>query len=144
MLTRLMGMRDYTRAELVLAVQRVPFDSRASHNFGRGLNVADVERVIMEHRKLRAMIDRVVTEFQMRKLCEEFATEIEPDHFGVCGYDADDRPLWRYAKPGHRPKEREWGSDFGAELDQHGPTALLPEHKRTDDGAGPSPFGRVE
>lgn len=140
LLGRLLAMRDYTRAELILAMQRVPFDGRASHNFGRGLNVADVERVIMEHRKLRAMLDRTLTAFQMRRLCDEFPTEVHPDHFGICGYDHDDRPLYVYAKPGQRPKDKQW-HDLGAEFDALGERPQLEAPKvRQDNGGGPSPF----
>ena len=140
----LMAMRDYTRAELLLAMQRVPFDSRASHNYGRGFNAADVERVVAEHRKLRAMLTRTLTDFQRRKLCDEFPTEIHPDHFGVCGYDADDRPLYVYAKPGQRPGDKRW-HDLGAEFDALGPTnrtGALPQ--RTDGGGEVHPFGRID
>lgn len=144
LIANLLALRDYTRAELLLAMQRVPFDERASHIYGRGLNVADVERVVKEHRKLRTMLTRQLTDFQLRRLCDEFPTELHPDHFGICGYDADDRPLYVYAKPGQRPKERAWGSDFGAAADALGTKPEPARLPRNDGGGGPSPFGRVE
>lgn len=143
-LTRLMAMQDYTRAELLLAMRKVPMDSRASHNYGRGFNPADVHRVIAESRKLRQIVGtgearpRKLTEFQMYKACDEHE-ELNPQDFGTCGFDVDDRPFYVYCKPGHRPDEKEWGSGFGAE---NGATALLPD--RTDEGGGPSPFRTVD
>lgn len=100
MLARLIAMRDYTRAELLQAMQAVPFDTRASHNYGRGLNAADVERVVAEGRRLRKMLDRMLTQRQMFDLCAEFPNEVAPSDFGICGYDGMDNPFFRYLRKG--------------------------------------------
>lgn len=122
MLARLVAMRGYSRAELALAASKVPYDTRASHNYGRGLNAADVERVVAESRKLRAMLDRMLTERQMFDVCAEFPEDLDPSQFGICGYDSMDRPFYRYAKSG-TPQV-------------HNPTPQLPEMStvRTDPG----------
>jgi hypothetical protein len=108
MLARLVRMRGYSRAELLLAAQTVPFDPRSGTNYGRGLNAADLERVIDESRTIRAMLDRMLTERQMFDICGKYPQDLRPDMFGICGYDATDRPFYRYARSGgpqvHAPR----------------------------------------
>jgi hypothetical protein len=87
----------YTRAELILAMQEVPFDREASHNYGRGLNPADVHRVIERRRRLHAALTRPVSSERRDEVIMAFPSEVDPDAWHKCGFDDRNRPLWRYA-----------------------------------------------
>lgn len=96
-ITRLLKTRDYTRAELLLAMKRLPFDPEASHNYGRGFNPADVERIVEEHRKIRARLQQPLSSQQRDEMIAEYPDQIDPDAFHCCGFNEYDEPLWRYA-----------------------------------------------
>lgn len=84
-ITRLLSTYRYTRAELYHAMTEVPRYPKASHRFGRGLNLADVEDVIAEHRRLRAAAQRgVVSESEMRRLLEADPS-VSAEDFGAGG-----------------------------------------------------------
>lgn len=89
--------RDYSRAELLLVMKELPFDPDASHNYGRGFNPADVQRIVDEHRALRARLGQALTSEQRDELIASFPDEIDPDAFHCCGFNSFDEPLWRYA-----------------------------------------------
>lgn len=96
-IVRLLKTRDYSRAELLLAMKRLPFDPEASHNYGRGFNPADVERIIEESRKTRARLQQPLSSEQRDEMIAEHPGEIDPDAFHCCGFNEYDEPLWRYA-----------------------------------------------
>ena len=95
--TRLLKTRDYSRAELLLAMKRLPFDPDASHNYGRGFNPADVERIVEEHRKTQARLQHPLSSRQRDEIIAEHPKEIDPDDFECAGFDEYDNPLWLYA-----------------------------------------------
>ena len=113
--TRLLKTRDYSRAELLLAMKRLPFDPDASHNYGRGFNPADVERIVEESRKTRARLQQPLSSEQRDEMIAEHPKEIDPDAFHCCGFNEYDEPLWRYApNVDSEPKEPE--PDLGESL----------------------------
>jgi hypothetical protein len=104
--TRLLKTRDYSRAELLLAMKRLPFDSDASHNYGRGFNPADVDRIVEEHRTLRAKLSQPLSSDDRDELIAEHPEKIDPDAFHCCGFNSYDEPQWMYAPDaGAEPKE---------------------------------------
>jgi len=108
--TRLLKTRDYSRAELLLAMKRLPFDPDASHNYGRGFNPADVERIVEENRTTRARLQQPLSSEQRDEMIAEHPKEIDPDAFHCCGFNSYDEPLWRYAPSVEsQPKEPEPG-----------------------------------
>lgn len=97
----LVGSRGYTRPELLLAMQRLPFVNA----YGGGLRLDAIESLIGESRKVRGIIGdprdgrpRLLTERQMYDLCNEHPEHFRPEDFGICDYDVNDRPFFRYAK----------------------------------------------
>jgi len=96
-ISRLLKTRDYSRGELLLAMKELPFDPDASHNFGRGFNPADVERIVKEHRKTRARLTQPLSSDQRDEMIAEHPDEIDPDAFHCCGFNSYNEPLWRYA-----------------------------------------------
>lgn len=124
--------RDYSRAELLLVMKELPFDPDASHNYGRGFNPADVQRIVDEHRQLRAKLDQALTSKQRDELIAEFPGEIDPDAFHCCGFDNYDNPLWRYA-----PHVDTDPKDPTPELGDGTPGA---ERQRDDGGSEPVPI----
>jgi len=96
-LARLLSTREYSKAELALVMKELPFDPEASHNYNQGLNPADVERIISEHRTLRARLTQRITSEQRDDLIAEAPGEIDPDDFECAGFDEHDNPLWLYA-----------------------------------------------
>ena len=104
--TRLLKTRDYSRAELLLAMKRLPFDPDASHNYGRGFNPADVERIVEEHRVLRAKLSQPLSSGDRDELIAEHPEKIDPDAFHRCGFNSHDEPQWMYAPDAEaEPKE---------------------------------------
>ncbi|WVM01038.1 hypothetical protein [Salinibacter phage 6_8] len=95
MIYRLLRTREYSRAELLLVMKELPFDPDASHNYGKGLNPADIERIVEENRQTRRRLTRPMDS----ETRDEFITEhgADPDAFHCCGFDKYDEPLWRYA-----------------------------------------------
>lgn len=111
-IARLLKTRDYTRAELLLAMKRLPFDPEASHNYGRGFNPADVERIVGEQRKTRARLQQPLSSEQRDEMIAEHPEEIDPDAFHCCGFNAYDEPQWRYA-PNAEADPKEPNPDLG-------------------------------
>jgi hypothetical protein len=133
-ISRLLKTRDYSRAELLLAMKRLPFDPDASHNYGRGFNPADVERIVSEHRTLRAKLGQPLSSDDRDELIAEFPDKIDPDAFHCCGFNSYDEPQWMYA-PGAEAEPKEPNPDLGESLpgasrqesDTDGETATLGE-----------------
>jgi len=96
-LTRLLKTREYSKAEVALVMKRLPFDPEASHNYNRGFNPADVERIVDEHRTLRARLRQRLSSDQRDDLIAAFPDEIDPDGFECAGFNEFDEPLWYYA-----------------------------------------------
>lgn len=116
-LIRMLGARGYTRAELLLATQELPFDADASHNYNRGFNPADVERIIKKNRKARAMLARPVSSRERDDLITEHPGTVDPDGFRCCGFDSYNNPLWRYAPQvkASKPPTPELSDKYSAE-----------------------------
>jgi len=112
---RLLRTRDYTRAELMLAMKELPFDPEASHNYGKGFNPADVERIVDEHRTLRRRLTQPLSSEDRDNLIAEFSDKIDPDAFHCCGFNSYDEPLWRYA-PDVEAQPKEPQPDLGESL----------------------------
>lgn len=93
---QMVGQRGYSRAELLHALRNVPFDSEASHRFGRGLNLADIERSVEKVRAVRSSLRRLLTPDEVAAAVRASGGTITHEHFGVGGYDERDRPLYRY------------------------------------------------
>lgn len=95
-LARLLRTKEYTKAELGLVMRELPFDPDASHNYGKGFNPADVQRIVDEHRELRARLNQKLTSEQRDDLIARCPKEIDPDDFECAGFDEHDNPLWMY------------------------------------------------
>jgi hypothetical protein len=129
---RLLRTRDYTRAELMLAMKELPFDPEASHNYGKGFNPADVERIVSEHRTLRQRLTQSLSSKDRDELIAKFPENINPDAFHCCGFNSYDEPLWRYA-PNVDTEPKEPTPALGESL---------PDRERDESGAcGLSTFG---
>lgn len=96
MIARLLKMRDYTRAELLLVMRELPFDSDAAHNYGRGLNPADVERIIQANREIRAKATKLMSSQERDELIAKCPDRVDPDDFHLSTYNSYDEPLWAY------------------------------------------------
>lgn len=100
---RLIKRRDYSRAELILAAEEVPF----RNHYGEHLKLHVVDEIIKQHRKDRKLLQRTLTEKQVTELLERRYEELDPDAFHVCGQDAYDNDLYRYVPnrsgPRHEP-----------------------------------------
>ena len=137
-ITRLLKSRDYTRAELLLAMKRLPFDPDASHNYGRGFNPADVERIIDENRELRQKLSRPLSSEERDELITEHSAKIDPDAFHCCGFNKYDEPRWRYVpdpetkRPDVDPEPKEPNPDLGE--------SLPGRHREDADVDGPTSF----
>lgn len=94
-LARALGARGYTAAELQLIAEELPFDPRASHNFGRGFNLADAERIVQEHRADRLLLSRKLTYQEASDLLGR-RPELDPERFGCVDFDARNNRLYRY------------------------------------------------
>ena len=95
-MTKLLASYDYTRAELLLAMREVPRDPEASHNYGRGFNVADVHRTVKAHREARSRLKQQITASMRDDLCAEHK-ELEPTDFHCTSYNSVNEKLYRYA-----------------------------------------------
>jgi len=96
-LARLLKTKEYSKAEIALVMKELPFDPEASHNYGRGFNPADIQRIVDEHRTLRARLDQRLSSSQRDDLIAEFPEEVDPDGFECAGFNEYDEPLWYYA-----------------------------------------------
>mgnify|MGYP006433801329 CR=1 FL=1 len=114
-ITRLLKSRDYSRAELLLAMRRLPFDSEASHNYGRGFNPADVERIIDEHRTLRTKLQTPLSSEERDEIITEHSDKINPDAFHCCGFNSYDEPRWMYA-PDAETEPKDPNPDLGESM----------------------------
>jgi hypothetical protein len=93
---RLLSTRSYTTAELLAAMRDLPFDPEASHNYGRGLNLADVERIVARYRQRRARLRQSITAATRDDLLAE-CSDLDPEDFHCCGFDERNAELYRYA-----------------------------------------------
>jgi len=134
-IARLLKTRDYSRAELLLAMKRLPFDPDASHNYGRGFNPADVERIIQDNRKTRARLQQPLSSEQRDEMIAAHPEEIDPDAFHCCGFNEYDEPLWRYA-PEAEADPKEPNPDLG----QARPGA---SRQSSDTGRDAKPIGDI-
>lgn len=122
---RLIKRRGYSRAELVLAAEEVPF----RNHYGEHLKLHVVDEIITQHRKDRKRLQRTLTEKQVMELLERRATELDPDAFKVCGQDAYDNDLYRYVP--NEPAPRHDPEPFDA-WDYHPPDWLTDGDRTLD------------
>ena len=101
--TRALLTRDYSRAELLLAMREVPFQN----DYGKGLRLDVIERIIRQHREDRAGLQRSLTRAKVVDLLERHPKALQFDDFHICGYVEGNRdaPLYRYAPDIGKPKE---------------------------------------
>lgn len=112
LIARLIQMRRYTRAELLLLAQEAPFRSM----YGKHVNPEVLDEIVKDSRRHRTMLRRDVTAVEMTEICDASEGEIRPDQFGICGYGTgrdSNSPRFRYS-PDNGPH-------------RHAPTPLLPE-----------------
>lgn len=101
MMTETLADAGFSRAELLHAMRRLPLDARASHNFGRGFNPADVARIVGECRADRLLLRGDVTEDERDGLLAR-NPDLDPKRFFLTsrsravGYGRDPLPLYRY------------------------------------------------
>lgn len=101
-LARFVADQDYTAAEMQLMAREGP---KANH-YGSRLRIDVLHGIVEESRKLRAMLDRVLTGEEVSALCTAHP-EISPDDFACASYDRFNNPLWRYAPDvARRARER--------------------------------------
>jgi len=96
-------------------MKRLPFDPDASHNYGRGFNPADVERIVEEHRKRRTRLQHPLSSRQRDEIIAEHPEKIDPDAFHCCGFNSYDEPQWMYA-PDAEAEPKESNPDLGESL----------------------------
>lgn len=110
MITLLIASYDYTRAELLLAMREVPRDPEASHNYGRGFNLADVERVIRKSRQIRGRLQRPVTAQERDELLEEHPNALSREDFACCESGGPGERRYLYVPDMRKPgRERRRG-----------------------------------
>ena len=125
-LTALVSGRGYTRAELLLAMQQLPF----ANAYGQGFRLDVLDEIVNRSRAIRRIVadpadgrPRLFTERQMFDACAAFPEAFRPSDFGVCSFDADDRPLYVHAKRAgqvHAPQPR-LPESAARRLDDDGP-----------------------
>ena len=100
-LVGLIAMQDYTRAELLLAMKRLPF----VNSYGEGFRLSDLGTLIDDNRNARRIVadpadgkPRMLTERQMFDACDKHPELFRREDFGICDYDSMDRPFFRYAR----------------------------------------------
>lgn len=98
--TRMVASRGYTRAELLLALNELPFDHEASHRYRLPFNPADVERIVEKNRVVRRRLKQSLTRRERDELLAGCG-DLDPACFQCCGFDSRNEPLYRYA-PGVR------------------------------------------
>jgi len=112
-LTRLVAMQDYTRAELLLALRKLP----TMNAYGQGFRLDLLHQLVEESRNVRRIIGhpmdgrdgakpRKLTERQMFDACQTYPEHFRTDDFRVCDYDVQNRPFYVYAPdapPQHEP-----------------------------------------
>ena len=127
-LVAVVAMQGYTRAEMLLAMKRLP----VTNAYGMGFRPDVLDEVVQKNRAVRRIaadpadgVPRLLTQRQMFKACEEHPDFFRSDDFGIATYDPDDRPLYRYARRSgphvHAPRP---------EIDES------PRPVRTDTGSG--------
>ena len=137
MFNRMIAGRGYSRAELAWAAREMPFDEQVNDKirYRQPITPADFEAVVKRIRKTRSKLKRPITQKQVDELCDEYPDALSPEHFGCCGYDDYNNPLYRYVVPdkrsSHRPPPRPVLDD-----------KPRPKRKR-DDSTGTMPLGEI-
>lgn len=101
-LKRLMKRRGYSRAELLLVMEELPF----RNNYGKGIRLDLVEEIVQEHRTDRKMLQRALTAEEMHALIERHPDDLHRENFRVVTYNSRNEKLYRYLdtpKPKGRP-----------------------------------------
>jgi len=91
-----LARQDYSKAELAYAANELPRDEHldAKMRYGKPFTPADVERVVSKIRKVRGLLQRKrIPEAELQSIIREVDALTEDD-FGVCGRDAQDRPVY--------------------------------------------------
>lgn len=94
-MSRLISQRGYSRAELVLVMQELPFDHQAAHNYGRGFNPADAERIVSASREKRTRLSGRLTDTEVQDLLIEHK-DLRREDFHRVGYTHRQESLFRY------------------------------------------------
>ena len=89
---RMLKTKDYSRAELLLAMHELPFQN----NYGQGFRLDLVEKIIQENREDRAALARPVSSEERDRLIVRYPKCVDPDGFKCCGFYSDNRPKWIY------------------------------------------------
>jgi len=131
---QILKTREYSRAELALVMRELPFDPDASHNYGGGLNPADIERVVSRHRELRVRLNQRMTAEERDDLIAAFPEQIDPEGFHVAGFTRHDEPLFRYV-PNTEADPQEPNPDLGSSM----PGAA----RQRDEATGETTFGKL-
>lgn len=117
-LTRFIGDEDYTAAEMRLIARMGP---KANH-YGKHVRVDVLHEIVTEHRKVRAMLDRMVTGEEIAALCTAHP-EISPDDFAPGTFDRFNNRLYRYA-PEIARRARERGLSGGPVIEDDAPRRI--------------------
>lgn len=125
-LARFIGDQGYTAAEMRLIEREGP---KANH-YGKHVRIDVLNSIVEESRKMRAMLDRVLTGEDVSALCTAHP-EVRPEDFACASFDRFNNPLWRYA-PDVARRARERGVTA---------TPELPETAGRDDR--PAPLGII-
>ena len=122
-LARYIAQRGYTAAEMRLIAQEGP----AANHYGKRVNLHTLDEIVNDARKIRAMLDRVLTGDELATLCTAHP-EISPRDFACAGHDGRNQPLWKHA-PEIAAKARARNTQHIAELPEFTPE---PRPRSTD------------
>lgn len=88
---RAIAKRGYSRAELMLAMDELPF----RNTYGEGFRLDILDEIVKEHREMRARLSRMLTAKERDEITDTFP-EIDAKCFHVAGFDGKNEPLYRY------------------------------------------------
>lgn len=91
-LKRLMQRRGYSRAELLLVMEELPF----RNDYGKGIRLDLVEEIVQQHRKDRKMLQRALTAEEMHALIERHPDDLHRENFQVTAHNSRNEKLYRY------------------------------------------------
>ena len=91
-LARWIAEQDYSAAEIRMVEREAP---KANH-YGKFIRIDVLHGIVERSRRLRSMLDRVLTGEEVSKLCSAHP-DVTPLDFACASFDRFNNPLWRYA-----------------------------------------------
>ena len=102
MMVRAIKSRNYTEEELRFAFDKLQADPELDKKLSfpdSRITAGDFERHVARLRKLKRNCDPAakLNRFDVSRLIDEFPDLVSWENFGVCGYTAQEEPLYRFS-----------------------------------------------